>query len=51
LVSHRFSTVRRANKIIVLDSGSLVEEGTHEQLLKNKGLYAKLFTLQAKSYQ
>lgn len=51
LVSHRFSTVRRADKIIVLDSGSLVEEGTHDQLLKNKGLYAKLFTLQAKSYQ
>lgn len=51
LVSHRFSTVRRANKIFVLDTGELVEAGTHEQLMKKKGLYAKLFTLQAKSYQ
>jgi len=51
LVSHRFSTVRRANKIFVLDTGELVEAGTHEQLMKKRGLYAKLFTLQAKSYK
>lgn len=51
LVSHRFSTVRRADKIIVLDNGKLVESGSHEQLMKVKGTYAKLFTLQAKSYQ
>ncbi len=51
LVSHRFSTVRRANRILVVDSGRLTEEGTHEQLMKKRGLYAKLFTLQAKSYK
>lgn len=51
LVSHRFSTVRRADKIIVLDAGQLQEIGTHTVLMKHKGLYSKLFTLQAKSYQ
>jgi ATP-binding cassette subfamily B protein len=51
LVSHRFSTVRRADKILVLDDGQLVEFGTHNQLMKNKHIYKKLFTLQAKSYQ
>ena len=51
LVSHRFSTVRRADKILVLENGELVEQGTHPELVKQKGLYAKLFSLQAKSYQ
>jgi ATP-binding cassette subfamily B protein len=51
LVSHRFSTVRRADKIIVLESGHLTEQGSHRKLMAHKGTYARLFTLQAKSYQ
>src|SRR3989338_6299462 len=51
LVSHRFSTVRNANKIIVLEHGKIVESGSHEDLLKLDGTYAHLFTLQAKGYQ
>lgn len=51
LVSHRFSTVRRADKIMLLEAGQLAEMGTHEQLLDKQGIYAKLFTLQAKNYQ
>lgn len=50
LISHRFSTVRRANKILVVDGGKLVEEGTHAELLKREGMYAHLFKLQAKGY-
>lgn len=50
IVSHRFSTVRNAKRIIVIDRGKIVEQGTHEQLLKAKGLYAKSFNLQAKGY-
>lgn len=51
LISHRFSTVRRADKIILIENGKLTEEGTHEQLMKNNKSYAKLFRLQAKGYQ
>lgn len=51
LISHRFSTVRRADKIFVMDKGKMVEEGPHEELLKKDGIYAKLFKLQAKGYQ
>lgn len=50
-ISHRFSTVRRADKIVVLEEGSVIESGSHSQLLKKKGIYARLFRLQAKSYQ
>ena len=49
-ISHRFSTVRRADKIISLDKGSVSEMGSHETLMKKKGKYWKLFNLQAKSY-
>ena len=49
-ISHRFSTVRRAHRIIVLDRGQLVEQGSHEQLMALNGRYADLFTLQAASY-
>jgi ATP-binding cassette subfamily B protein len=51
LVSHRFSTVRNAQKIIVLDKGRIVETGSHAGLMKQKGTYAGLFALQAKGYQ
>jgi ATP-binding cassette, subfamily B, bacterial len=47
LISHRFSTVRRAERIVVLEEGAVVEEGTHEQLLARRGRYAELFHLQA----
>ena len=51
LVSHRFSTVRNANKIIVIDCGKIVESGSHQELMKLSGQYAKLFSIQAKGYQ
>ncbi len=51
LISHRFSTVRMANKIIVIEGGELIEEGTHEQLLRKGKRYAELFTLQAAGYK
>ncbi|MFH1724955.1 MAG: ABC transporter ATP-binding protein [Elusimicrobiota bacterium] len=46
IVAHRLSTVRRADRILVLHHGTLREEGTHEELLKKKGLYEKLYRLQ-----
>jgi len=51
LISHRFSTVRMADHIAVLDKGRLMEEGSHEELMELDGRYAHLFTLQAKGYQ
>jgi ATP-binding cassette subfamily B protein len=51
IVSHRFSTVRRADRIIVLEHGKVIETGSHKQLLKNKGLYHELFTKQAEGYK
>jgi ATP-binding cassette subfamily B protein len=51
LISHRFSTVRMADRIIVLQHGTILEQGTHAQLLSNNGLYAELFRLQAEGYQ
>ena len=51
LISHRFSTVRMADRILVLDKGELLEMGSHEELLKMKGKYAELFRLQAMGYQ
>jgi len=51
LISHRFSTVRMADHIIVLKHGELVEQGSHEELLAQNGRYAHLFTLQAAGYQ
>lgn len=51
LVSHRFSTVRNANKIYVIDKGQIIEGGTHKQLLELDGKYARMFRVQAKGYQ
>ena len=51
IISHRFSTVRNADRILVLDEGKIVEEGNHEKLMGKKGLYAELFNLQAEGYK
>jgi ATP-binding cassette subfamily B protein len=51
LISHRFSTVRMAHRILVLEKGELLEMGSHEELLAQGGRYAELFRLQAKGYQ
>ena len=51
LISHRFSTVRMADRILVLQGGELVEHGTHESLVEHGGLYAELFRLQAAGYR
>lgn len=50
-ISHRFSTVRMAHKIVVLEKGEVVEEGTHRELMNNKGLYARFFKMQQKGYE
>ncbi|CAN5239328.1 ABC transporter ATP-binding protein [soil metagenome] len=50
LITHRFSSVRMANRIVVLDKGRVVEEGTHDVLMAKRGLYAKMFSMQAKGY-
>ena len=51
LISHRFSTVRMANRILVLDKGQLIEIGSHEELLEKGGHYAELFQMQAMGYR
>jgi ATP-binding cassette subfamily B protein len=51
IISHRFSTVKRANRIVVLDKGRIIEEGTHRDLMKNSKLYSEMFTKQAEGYQ
>ena len=51
IISHRFSTVRMANHIIVLEKAEIMEQGSHQQLLDLDGQYATLFNLQAKGYQ
>jgi ATP-binding cassette subfamily B protein len=51
VISHRFSTVRRADRIVVLDAGRIAEDGTHDQLVAAAGHYARLFATQAESYR
>jgi ATP-binding cassette subfamily B protein len=51
LISHRFSTVRTAKKIMVMDQGKVIETGSHEELMAVPGVYARLFNLQAQGYK
>jgi ATP-binding cassette subfamily B protein len=51
IISHRFSTLRIADRMVVLAGGLVVENGTHEELIAKNGLYAELFTLQAEGYR
>jgi len=51
LISHRFSTVRMAHRILVLAEGAIQEQGTHEQLVSLGGRYAALFEMQAEGYR
>ena len=51
LVSHRFSTVRMADHIVVLDKGRILEQGSHDKLMRNEQLYAELFRLQSRAYR
>jgi len=51
LISHRFSTVRMADRILVLDGGRIVEQGAHDELVALGGRYADLFSLQAAGYR
>jgi len=50
LISHRFSSVRSADRIYVMDQGRVVEQGAHDDLMAAAGRYAELFTLQAAAY-
>ena len=46
-IAHRLSTLRNADKLVILDQGKIVEMGTHDELLKKNGVYAKLVKMQA----
>ena len=51
LISHRFSTVRMADRILVLADGKIAEQGSHQQLVAHRGIYAELFEMQAAGYR
>jgi len=51
IISHRFSTVRNADRIVVVEKGRIIEQGNHNDLMKLKGKYAKAFNIQAKGYK
>ena len=50
-ISHRLASTRFCNRILLIENGKIVEEGTHDQLLKKGGIYSKLFETQAKYYR
>jgi ABC-type multidrug transport system fused ATPase/permease subunit len=50
IISHRFSTVRNAEKIFVLKEGEIVERGSHKELMSQKGIYEEAYNLQAEGY-
>jgi len=50
LITHRFSTVKNANKILMLEHGEIIEQGSHKELMQQKGKYADLYTMQANRY-
>lgn len=50
LITHRFSTVKNADKILMMENGEIIEQGSHRELMQRKGKYADLFTMQAKRY-
>ena len=50
MISHKFSTVRKADKIVVLKEGKIVEQGNHDKLMNLNGIYAKSYRLQAEAY-
>ena len=51
LISHRFSTVRKADRILVLEDGKIAEDGRHDELIRNGQRYSKMFELQAANYR
>lgn len=51
LISHRFSTVRMADRIVVIEGGRITEIGSHQELLRREGIYAQLFSMQAEGYR
>ena len=51
LISHRFSTVRMADRILVLENGRIAEQGQHDELVRDSGRYAQMFELQAANYR
>jgi ATP-binding cassette, subfamily B, bacterial len=51
LISHRFSTVRMADRIVVIQEGRIAEIGNHTELLRQEGIYAHLFSMQAEGYR
>ena len=51
LISHRLSGVKQCNRIVVLDKGAIVEQGTHDTLMNKGGLYCKLYSLQKNNYK
>ena len=50
IISHRYSTVRMADKILVMDQGRIIEQGSHADLMHQNGTYARLYTTQAGGY-
>jgi len=51
LISHRFSTVRMTDRILVIEGGKIAEQGSHDRLIREGGSYAEMFELQAASYR